>query len=216
MSSLSYSSRDTSTFSQTASSTSASSTSNSASEVSTTLFPSEFGFYRFSSSSTVALTTKDPSPFASIQSNSGFRSKPDLTFYQGRNKWYRQLASAQFVGPEGKPHITLGSTRYGAAPTEKVECEGFFRVSHHFSLYLNSVRYREHFQWSECSHAELKGFGIGHSSGMKLVRMKTGEVVVVYAKVSCAVKKIGKMRFLEVELGNEFQVMAVMSLIAIF
>ncbi|KAE8444476.1 hypothetical protein EG329_000460 [Mollisiaceae sp. DMI_Dod_QoI] len=162
----------------------------------------------------LALTTKDPEPFAHVQTYHGFRSKPDITLYQGCNKWYRQLASAQFKGRNGELQITLGSTSYGEAPTEKVECEGFFQVVHHFSLYLDSLLARERFEWRDCRYGEVKA--MRHSSGMKLVRVKTDEVIVVYAKVSCAMKKTGKMKFLNGSmLGNDFQIMAAMSLLSI-
>lgn len=70
--------------------------------------------------------------------------------------------------------------------------------------------------------AEERRFrGLGHASGMKLLRVKTNEIVAVYARVSCAVKKRGKIKFLTGEgrkgdeLGNGFELVAVMSLVSI-
>lgn len=61
---------------------------------------------------------------------------------------------------------------------------------------------------------------LGHSSGMKLIRVRTREVVAVYANVNLSVKKTGKMSFLMSEkdgldLGYEFQLMAVMSVLSL-
>jgi hypothetical protein len=61
---------------------------------------------------------------------------------------------------------------------------------------------------------------LGHSTGMKLIRVSTGEVIAVYANVSISVKKKGRMSFLmsemsEMDLGFEFQLMAVMSVLSI-
>jgi len=52
---------------------------------------------------------------------------------------------------------------------------------------------------------------------MKLVRVKKGEVVAVYADVNFAVDKNGKMRgvFLDEGLGGEWRVMIVMTLMAL-
>lgn len=60
---------------------------------------------------------------------------------------------------------------------------------------------------------------MGDSSGMKLIRVKTGQVVTVYADVSFAVQKRGKMSFLETgkeqDLGDEWRIMVVMTLMVI-
>lgn len=53
--------------------------------------------------------------------------------------------------------------------------------------------------------------------GMKLVRARNGRAVAVFANVNMALKKKGKMRFLMRvgdAFGREFELMAVMSLVA--
>jgi hypothetical protein len=57
---------------------------------------------------------------------------------------------------------------------------------------------------------------MGHPSGMKLIIVKTGKAMALYAKVSFAKKKIGRMKFLPGKgYGDDFKIMAVMSLLAI-
>ena len=60
---------------------------------------------------------------------------------------------------------------------------------------------------------------MGHSVGMKLVRLQTGEIVATYADVSFALYKRGKMVFLDEGegregLGDQWRVMVVMTLLA--
>lgn len=182
------------------------------------LFPSELGVYRGCSPNTLLLAAPSDDPrVAHVQTWQGLHSRPDWTLFAGPDKWYREHASMSFVGRHGMPHIVLGSRKYGAAPTEKLECEGFYPVVHHFSLYLESVYSRERFEWRECYRRELREYGMGNylSNGMKLVRIRTGQVVALYVKVICAVKKTGKIKFLGRDLGNEFQIMTVMTLLAI-
>lgn len=61
---------------------------------------------------------------------------------------------------------------------------------------------------------------LGHSTGMKLIRVATWEVAADHANVSTSVKKKGKMSFLmsemsEMDLRFEFQLMTVMSVLSI-
>lgn len=59
------------------------------------------------------------------------------------------------------------------------------------------------------------------ATGMKLVRVSTGQIVAVFASVGWAWTKIGKMAFLDAGercgggLGDELEIMAVMSFIGI-
>lgn len=56
----------------------------------------------------------------------------------------------------------------------------------------------------------------GKKYGMKLVRTKTGEVVVAWAPPNSGSRKRGKMAFLrKAELGEQFEIMAVVSILAI-
>ena len=84
---------------------------------------------------------------------------------------------------------------------------------HYFSLYLEDYGRRERFEWKSSGGAEVRA--LGHSTGMKLVRVKTGEVVAAYADVSCAWTKKGKICFLGTDLGDEWRVMVVMTLLVI-
>jgi hypothetical protein len=109
--------------------------------------------------------------------------------------------------------------RYGAAPTEALKKEGFFHVLHYFSIYLEGESRRERFEWKSSCGEEVRA--LGHSIGMKLVRVKTGEVVAVCADVSFAWCKRGKVAFLDTMgkgnggLGDEWRVMVVMTLLVI-
>ncbi|PVH82730.1 hypothetical protein DL98DRAFT_530108 [Cadophora sp. DSE1049] len=214
---------------QTSSSSTASSTSSQLSQP-TRIFPTEFGFYTTSLSDLfIALSSKSAclyyisiSSRPILLSNNNNTNKPDITLYASphpKKRIFCPLASAQFTGLSETPHITLGSTSFGAAPTEKVESEGFssFRnATHFFSLYLPLCGARERFEWKSSGGREVRE--MGHSKGMKLVRVRNGRIVAVYASMSCAVRKRGKMRIWMGEgdgLGREFELMAVMSLVAI-
>jgi hypothetical protein len=88
---------------------------------------------------------------------------------------------------------------------------------HYFSLFLHRLDVRERFEWKNSCGAEVKA--LGHNSGMKLIKTQTDEVLAVYADVRFAVKKRGKMSFLETgkgeDLGSEWRIMVFMTLMAI-
>ena len=197
------------------------STSSSSSLSDKSIFPQTFGIYQPSSKPHLVLAHSSKSssdPFFYISIHSSFRSKPDITLHHGRSKAAHPLASAEFKGWSSTPHITLGSTRYGAAPTEALKTEGFFHRLHYFSLYLEGEGRRERFEWKSSCGPEVRA--LGHSTGMKLVRVQTREVVAAYADVSFALYKRGKMAFLDrgngrEGLGDEWRVMVIMTLLAI-
>ena len=206
----SSSSSQTSTFSNVSSSTSISTI-----PISTSPIPNEFGFYRCGDSTTVlALTAKDPFPFAQSSTYKCKPSHPDLILYSGRDRPCAQLASARFEA-NGEPRIALGSKRNDDSSTEKVAVSyGSPPAKYQFSSHLESVGTGERFEWQPYRFWEWKS--IFHSIGMTLVRVKTGTVIALYTKASWPKKKTGKMKFVDGEnFGNDFQVMAVMSLLAI-
>ena len=55
---------------------------------------------------------------------------------------------------------------------------------------------------------------LGHLSGMKLMKVKTGAVVAVYANVNFSVTKMEKMHFF-LDLGNDLRLMGTMALLSI-
>jgi hypothetical protein len=122
-----------------------------------------------------------------------------------------QLASARFT-PFGEPLIRLGTTL--EALEYDIKCD-FYNGAYSFASSLDSIRPKEGFEWQACSLWE--SISMGHCSGMKLIRIKTGDVIALYGKVTCSTwKKTGKVRFLDgQDFGDEFQDMAVMSLLAI-
>ncbi|KAH7384897.1 hypothetical protein BKA64DRAFT_646338 [Cadophora sp. MPI-SDFR-AT-0126] len=209
------------------SSSSTSSNTSDDSSHSTRIYPPEFGFYTTNLSDLfIALSSKSVylyyisiSSHTSLLSNNN-TNKPDITLYTSphpKNPIFSPLASVRFTGPSETPHITLGSPSFGAAPTEKVESEGCFSLTHFFSLYLPLCGVRERFEWKVSVGREVRGLG-GRSKGMELVRVRSGRVVAVYVSVNLAVRKKGKMRVLREDgdgLGREFEMMAVMSLVAI-
>jgi hypothetical protein len=161
---------------------------------STSIFPQSFGIYRASSylpHLVLAHSSKTVStPFFFIAIHSSFRCKPDIILHRDPTKAHPSLASAQFKGFTSTPQITLGSTRYGAAPTEPLQTEGFFHTVHYFSLFLPNLSVRERFEWKNSCGAEFGA--LGHGSGMNLIRIKTGEIVAVYADVNFALQKNGE------------------------
>jgi hypothetical protein len=126
----------------------------------------------------LALSSKQTAtPLFYISIYNSFRSKPDIILHNGATKAFPSLASVQFKGFSSTPHITLGSTRYGAAPTEALKSEGFFHVVHYFSLYLEDYGRRERFEWKSSGGAEVRA--LGHSTGMKLVRVKREKLLLL-------------------------------------
>jgi hypothetical protein len=184
------------------------------------IFPSTFGIYRPTTKPHLVLahsskTISNPLFYISIRSS--FSSKPDIVLHHGSSKAHPSLASAQFKGFFSTSYITLNATNYAAASIEPLRTEGFFHTVHYFSLYLPKLGKRERFEWKISHGAEVKA--LGHGSGMKLIRVKTEEVVVVFVHVSLAIYKKGKMSFVKTgkgeELGDEWRTMAVMTLLTI-
>ncbi|KAG4422501.1 hypothetical protein IFR04_004402 [Cadophora malorum] len=145
------------------------------------IFPAKFGFYSTSLSDIfIALSSKSSylyyisiSSPPILLSNTKAIKKLDTTLYaspspspETKQKLFSPLASAQFAGPSETPYITLGTLDFGAAPTEKLESEGFsgFRdTTHFFSLYLPLSGARERFEWEVSGGREVRE--LGHARG---------------------------------------------------
>lgn len=57
---------------------------------------------------------------------------------------------------------------------------------------------------------------LDHSTGMKSIRVRTGEVVAVYARVGMSAEETGKISEKnDMDLGFEFQLMAVICVLLI-
>jgi hypothetical protein len=160
------------------------------SEVSLQAFPQTFGFYK-ARHTDFHITLSYPLYYA--YTYNGFRSKPDITLHPGHNKASPAIASTQSNAVQVHP-ITVGSTTYDAAPTEKLQRKDFFHLIHYFCLYLPACGTKEMFEWKCSSGLEVRM--LGHSTGTKLIRVTTGEMAAVYANVSISVKKRGKMRWI--------------------
>ncbi|KAL2061044.1 hypothetical protein VTL71DRAFT_9096 [Oculimacula yallundae] len=189
-----------------------------------TLFPREFAFYTTSMSDLVIKRSSlDPSPLYYIsQSTSLSPSRPEIRLFPGPSKSpssYTVLASASLSASSSsqtKALITLGPSSFGSAPTEPLRLDGFWLNIYQFSLYLPQLQRREAFEWKNSTGQEVQA--LGHSSGMKLVRVRRSTVVAAYAHINCAVRKKGKMMFMKGEreiLGTEFEKAAVVSLLAV-
>jgi hypothetical protein len=85
-----------------------------------------------------------------------------------------------------------------------------------FSFTLSGSTIAERFEWKNSSGKEVRSLQ-GRSHGKKLVRVKTGEVVCVWAPPNTGMRKKGKMAFLGKEdgLGEGFELMVVITMLAI-
>jgi hypothetical protein len=75
---------------------------------------------------------------------------------------------------------------------------------------------REMFEWKSSSGAEVQTLQ-GRSHGMKLVRMRSGEVVAAWTRANSGHEKKDKISFLTEDrrvLGERFELMAVISVLA--
>jgi hypothetical protein len=98
----------------------------------------------------------------------------------------------------------------------KLESTGTFTRSYMFPAVLAGGA-KEMFEWKRSSGAEVQGLQ-GKSHGMKLVRIRSGEVVAAWARANSGYKKKGKMEFLRVDrasLGEGFELMVVISILTI-
>jgi hypothetical protein len=75
---------------------------------------------------------------------------------------------------------------------------------------------KEAFEWRHSSSAEVKALK-AKSSGLECVRVRTGEIVAVYADISSLMQfssKEGKFRFVTEKLGDDVKKMALMILLS--
>jgi hypothetical protein len=91
-----------------------------------------------------------------------------------------------------------------------------------FHLTLPRTSVREKFEWRYAAGPILRSLeGIRQSGVLKLVRSITGETVAVYAGLGQSSRTknprrvVGMFRFLGERLGEEFDVLAIMSILAI-
>jgi len=76
---------------------------------------------------------------------------------------------------------------------------------------------QEMFEWKSSSGPDVQSLE-GRSHGMKLVRMRSGEVVAAWTRANSGYRKKGKISFLRTDrgaLGEGFELMVVVSILAI-
>lgn len=113
------------------------------------IFPETFGIYSTKSSNDLihATSSKEVSnPYFYISKHSVFRSKPGIILHHGPTKALTSIASAQIKDFDPTANMTLGSTRYGAAPTEALRSERIYDCEYHFLLFLSQSGIREYFE----------------------------------------------------------------------
>jgi hypothetical protein len=181
-------------------------------------FPRAFGIYRTKGKEfhyVLVPTAKDPFPYFLVNTPHTFTYDERLTLHPGSNSAKPALASTKFRKSSKIQHITLGSTEWGASPTEELWREGYLYLVWHFSLYLPALGRREHFQWQYSGGPEIRA--MGHYDGLRLVRESTEKVVAAFAYVKLSKTKKGKMQFMNEreDLGEEFWLMVFMSMLSI-
>jgi hypothetical protein len=180
-------------------------------------FPKEFGFYHASGSSSdmvIAFHATDTQPLFYVSTHSGWSSQPSVVLHFSSSPSAPPLATAQFHGLSSSIDIQLFAP--GTGQIFKLENTGTFTRSYMFPAVLASGE-QEMFEWKSSSGADVQSLE-GRSHGMKLVRMRSGEVVAAWTRANSGYKKKGKISFLRTDkgvLGEGFELMVVISILAI-
>jgi hypothetical protein len=179
-------------------------------------FPKEFGFYHASGSSSdmvIAFHATD-APLFYVSTHSGWSSQPSVVLHSSSSPSAPPLATAQFHGFSSSIDVQLFAP--GTGQIFKLENTGTFTRSYMFPAVMASGE-REMFEWKSSSGADVQSLE-GKSHGMKLVRMRSGEVVAAWTRANSGYKKKGKISFLRTDkgaLGEGFELMVVVSILAI-
>ena len=103
------------------------------------------------------------------------------------------LASVKRDPTYFQPFIRWTSTVGQFAPVEKLEKWRCLSETRYFFLYLPGPEMTERFEWRPSQCAEVQA--LRHSIGMKLVRVRTHEIVAAFAFVSGSKTKRAKVEF---------------------
>jgi hypothetical protein len=180
-------------------------------------FPKEFGFYHASGSSSdmvIAFHATDAQPLFYVSTHSGWSSQPSVVLHSSSSPSAPPLATAQFHGLSSSIDVQVFAP--GTGQNFKLENRGTFTRSYIFPAVLANGE-REMFEWKSSSGADVQSLE-GRSHGMKLVRMRSGEVVAAWTRANSGYKKKGKISFLRTDkgaLGEGFELMVVISILSI-
>ena len=157
----------------------------------------------------LANSSHDPNPIAYVSTHSWTR--PHLELHRTGAQNSPVLATVEF-------HVFSSSTTIsvpGASMSESLEKEGIFTPAFSFQMLHPTSGKREVFEWRSSSGPQVRALG-GQRRGIKLVRVATGEVIVVYAAASFSLEKVGKMQWLaEESYGDLGELIIMMSLLAL-
>jgi hypothetical protein len=169
------------------------------------IFPREFIFdKRIFEDMTIKASPVSPTLYC-ISTHKAFSSKPSVILHNGMYEKCPPLATAQLHSFSDTDIRLFGMSL-------ALQRKSGFSKGAVFNFPMGNGS-RELFEWKRSSGSEVSSLG-GSSwrHGMKLVSSKTGEVVAAWAPHSMS--KHGKMRFTGL-LGDTFEVMAVITLLAI-
>ncbi|KAH8598266.1 hypothetical protein B0O99DRAFT_592147 [Bisporella sp. PMI_857] len=176
-------------------------------------FPRTFGVYRASGSFTsiqIGLSADAP-PLFHISTRCNRSSGPKVLLHAGLSATVMLLASADFHSLSNTIDIQIGNDMHSLMKN------GMFSSSYTFHAFLSSTGKNERFEWKSSSCAEVTSLQ-GSRRGMKLTRMSTGEVVAAWARPHSGNRKKGKLGFMardRNELGDKFEVISVMAILAL-
>ena len=127
-----------------------------------------------------------------------------------------QLATAKFVSFSSEVECSILAQSTGRTIiSETMKKDRSQHACHYFTVPVGGNQTPERFEWKNSKGNEVRSLN-GKSHGMKLVRVKTGEVVAAWAPPNSGTRKRGKMAFLNREvLGENFEIMTVVTILAI-
>ncbi|KAG4429704.1 hypothetical protein IFR05_014815 [Cadophora sp. M221] len=184
-----------------------------------THFPQSFGIYHASGTSSdlvLALRNHDPNPLFYITTHNGWSSKPSVVLHSSGLCTSPQLATANFTSFSSDIELSILAQSTGRAiTTDTMKKDRSQHACQYFTVEVGGNQIPERFEWKNSKGNEVRSLN-GKRHGMKLVRAKTGEVVVAWAPPNSGTRKRGKMAFLNRDaLGEKFEIMAVVSILAI-
>ncbi|KAH7397516.1 hypothetical protein BKA64DRAFT_38202 [Cadophora sp. MPI-SDFR-AT-0126] len=181
-------------------------------------FPQSFGIYHASGTSSdlvLAHRNHDPNPLFYVTTHNSWSSKPSVVLHSGGQCSSPQLATARFASFSSEVEVNLLAQSTGRTIiAETMRKDRSQHSCHYFTVPVGGNQTPERFEWKNSQGNEVRSLN-GKSHGMKLVRVKTGEVVVAWAPPNSGTRKRGKMAFLNREvLGENFEIMAVVTILA--
>ncbi|KAK0107974.1 hypothetical protein ONS96_003756 [Cadophora gregata f. sp. sojae] len=182
-------------------------------------FPQSFGIYHAAGTSSdlvLAHHNHDPNPLVYITTHNAWSSKPSIVLHSSGLNSSPQLATAKLVSFSSEVQINILAQSTGRSIiAESMRKDHNQHACHFFTVPVGGNQTPERFEWKSSKGNEVRSLN-GKSHGMKLVRVRTGEVVVAWAPPNSGTRKRGKMAFLNREvLGENFEIMAVVTILAI-